>query len=474
MKNKESKKGILDFLLEGSNNLASNIVKSGSFRLCTIMVSVIVLTGILITNGCSGPSEFDKTVVEGHAYAANSPLSNATVTVYSPEGDLLGTASSEQDGYYKVEDVPIYEFYTATAEKETTEGSEPVWNLSGQGSAFECDITPFTTLAVLLADYDDIRYGEAKTELFDWLDIDKDPFVAVHYSDSLSDVNLDIINYAIQFDPEGVQGWAEKVLGAYVRGTEPNEMWQESGGLLQGGGMPYEEEQAQLVWEEALKRERGGTFVAEIQMFLTEQNGRKSERKLTYYRQEQDLTNRDIFIHFRAPADIINSSYLTQMHSGLAKNWVYFSSFKKIRKIIRSDYSNPFFDSDFTYEDIAFYTQGTYTASGLTETKYSGELAFTVDIVKNDEYTGYSHAEVTILKDTWIIVKSVMFDQNEPKNAVKQLTFTDYEEIQGIQTSMKITMENLETGTVTSFETVSAEYNVDIPPETFTTRNMEK
>lgn len=452
------------------DNFGNSTLKSNFFRSCTMIVSLIVMAGILNTNSCDEPTKVDKTVVEGHTNTANSPLSDATVNIYSPDGDLLGTTSSDQDGYFKMQDVPLYEFYRTTAEKETTEGSEISWNLSGQGTTTECNITPFTTLAVLLADYDDIQYEQAKTELFEWLDIDRDPFVAIHHGDSLSNVNPEIINYAIQADTAGVQGWAEKVLGAYVRSAEPNEMWQESSGLYQGGGT---KEQAQLVWEEALNRERGETFRAAIQMYLIEQNGRKSVREFYYFRQEQDLTNRNFFIHFMGPADVKNSKYLSIMQNGYVKNWIYLSSFKKTRKIVRSDYSKTFFDSDFTYEDIAFYMQGTYTASNLNETEYNGTPAFIVDIVKNDEYTAYSHAEITILKDSWVMVKSVMFDQNEPSKAVKQLSFTDYEEIQGIQTSRKMTMENLETGTVTSLELKKAEFNVDIPVGTFTKRNLE-
>lgn len=455
-------------------NSANFSASSGFLKLCKIMVSAIALAGILITIGCDGSSGSDETVVEGHVYAANSPLSDAEVTIYSPDGELLGTASTQQDGYYRVPDMPVYESYMATAEKTTSEETETNWKLSGQGPAFVCNITPFTTLAGSLADYDEISYRKAETELFEWLDINTDPFIAAYYGENLPNVNLDSLNYAIQSDQEGVQGWAEKVLGAYIRGAEPNVMWQESGGLLQDDGMPTEDQQAQRIWEQALKRDRGDTFVADMKMMLISQNGRKTLRKLTYYRQEQDLNNRDVFIHFFTPADIRNSTYLTNMRNGLVKNWVYLSAFRKIRKIVRADYSIPFFDSDFTYEDIAFYTQGTYSASDLTEAEYNGVPAFTVDIVKNDEYTGYSNAKVTILKDSWIIVKSVMFDKNEPENVVKQLTFTEFEEIQGIATPIWITMENLLTGTLTELETVRAVYNEDIPPETFTKRNMQK
>jgi len=109
---------------------------------------------------------------------------------------------------------------------------------------------------------------------------------------------------------------------------------------------------------------------------------------------------------------------------------------QKVRKLIRKDLSSDLFDTDFTYEDIAFYTHGIYTASNSEEIDHNGKEAYKLTIEKNDEYTSYSHTEVTILKSSLSMVESVMYDKENPDTPVKHLTFSNFEMIQDFSTPM--------------------------------------
>jgi hypothetical protein len=115
-----------------------------------------------------------------------------------------------------------------------------------------------------------------------------------------------------------------------------------------------------------------------------------------------------------------------------------------------------------------------YVASNLKEEKYNGEDVYALTVKKKDSDTSYSKVDMKISKDKRVILKSAMYDKDDPTKLIKVMTAEDLEKIQDIWTPKKVTMKDLQKGTSTTLETVRIKYDLELAPEEFTKRNMQK
>ncbi|GAB4281218.1 MAG: outer membrane lipoprotein-sorting protein [Candidatus Rifleibacteriota bacterium] len=231
---------------------------------------------------------------------------------------------------------------------------------------------------------------------------------------------------------------------------------------------------AQEVLQQVEDRYVGKTSKANVIMKLIDKSGNVRERKMTISRRKKDNVNKDNFILFAAPPDIRNTSYLVNEVNKNKQKWIYLSAFKKIRKIVAEDYGMSFVSSDFTYEDMEDIHAQDYTASNLKEEKYNGEDVYSISITKNDSNTSYSRVDMKISKEKLIVLKSEMYDKKDPNKLIKVMTAENIEKIQDIWTPRTVTMKDLVKGTSTVLETVKIKYDLDLPDDEFSKRNMEK
>lgn len=134
------------------------------------------------------------------------------MSIYAADGTLLGQALTDENGFYGLDGLTPSDSYQVTASGGTLDGEDYPGTLSGRCSDLPCDITPLTTLIDLLADQEDITYGEANTRLLNWLALDTDPFMADHQG---IEVDLAAVRVALLHHPGGVDGWLSAVLDAF-------------------------------------------------------------------------------------------------------------------------------------------------------------------------------------------------------------------------------------------------------------------
>lgn len=231
---------------------------------------------------------------------------------------------------------------------------------------------------------------------------------------------------------------------------------------------------AQEVLQKVEDRYVGKTSKANVIMKLVDKSGAVRERKMTISRRKKDNVNKDNFIYFAAPSDIRNTRYLVNEVNHKKQKWIYLSAFKKIRKIVAEDYGLAFVSSDFTYEDIEDIHADDYIATDLKEEKLNGEDVYSICAKKKDTNTSYAQTIMKVSKDKMLILKAEMYDKKNPNKLIKVLTATNLEKIQNIWTAKTVEMKDLRKGTSTILETVKIKYDLDLPEDEFSKRNMEK
>ena len=231
---------------------------------------------------------------------------------------------------------------------------------------------------------------------------------------------------------------------------------------------------AQEVLEKVENRYIGKTSKARMRMTLELKGGGKKERELELYRSKADNRNQNLFIHFLSPADILNTTYLIVEKDRNKDKWIYLPSFKKTRKIVSKDNTSSFVSSDFTYEDLDTIHADEYDASELAEETVEGEPCWRLTAVKKDlTDSGYAKMRLFVSKEKELPIKAELYDKASGAHT-KTLVVRDLKRIQDIWTAHSTVMSDLANGTRTTLELKACEYDLDLPAETFTKRNMEK
>ncbi|PKL43197.1 MAG: hypothetical protein CVV41_10790 [Candidatus Riflebacteria bacterium HGW-Riflebacteria-1] len=231
---------------------------------------------------------------------------------------------------------------------------------------------------------------------------------------------------------------------------------------------------AQEVLQKVEDRYIGNTSKAQVQMDIVDKSGNVRERKMVISRRKTDASNKDNFIHFVAPPDIRNTTYLVNEKNRDRQKWIFLSAFKKTRKIVAEDYALAFVSSDFTYENMDEIRADDYVASDLKEEKFNGMDVYTVTAVKKDQNTSYSKIVLKVCKSSFTILHTDMYDKKDAAKLVKVMTAENLETVQNIVTPMKVTMKDLSKGTHTVLTTAKIAYDLPLPAEEFSQRNMEK
>lgn len=110
--------------------------------------------------------------------AINGPLAFADVSVYAPDGRLLGQSTTGPDGRYQLT-VDLPPPYRVTVQGGMLDETPYTAVLRGEcESGEDCNVTPFTTAVAQLIDEHGFNVGDARALLANSLSIEEDPFVS--------------------------------------------------------------------------------------------------------------------------------------------------------------------------------------------------------------------------------------------------------------------------------------------------------
>ena len=104
--------------------------------------------------------------------------------------------------------------------------------------------------------------------------------------------------------------------------------------------------------QKVFDRNRGQSSVSKAQMILVDKNENKRKRHFTSKRVLADGLERQL-IRFTSPADIEGTGFLTIEKQGYeTEQFLFLPALRRSRRIVTSQKSHRFVNSDFTYEDM--------------------------------------------------------------------------------------------------------------------------
>jgi outer membrane lipoprotein-sorting protein len=204
--------------------------------------------------------------------------------------------------------------------------------------------------------------------------------------------------------------------------------------------------------------------VAQTTMILKNAQGIENIRKLEIKKIESKEGDKSL-INFLYPPDIKETKLLSFEQLGEDdKQWLYLPALKRVKRISSSNKSGSFMASEFSYEDIASQNYENYSYEDAVQNVMLQEQScFKITRIPKEENSAYSKQILYIDTQTYLAKFGEYYDKQN--KLLKEISFLQYKNIDGVYRVQKIEMKNVQTGKSSLLhfdeETINAGLNTD-------------
>jgi outer membrane lipoprotein-sorting protein len=251
-----------------------------------------------------------------------------------------------------------------------------------------------------------------------------------------------------------------------------------SSGFLTSPVLALEEMEARQVAVNVDEREDGDNETSDMEMTLTNKRGQNRIRKVTTYRKDYGEDSKSVMF-FLEPADVKGTGFLSWSYDDKNKDddqWLYLPALKKVRRISSSGKADYFMGTDFTYSDMGDRDVDDYTYAHIDTEVIDGIECYHLERLPRDDTvideTGYSRTEIWVRPDIWMMTKAVFFDKKG--KLLKELTVSDFEEVNGIWVANTMHMNNIQKEHQTTLTFSNNQFNTDLDDDFFSQRRLTK
>ncbi len=224
--------------------------------------------------------------------------------------------------------------------------------------------------------------------------------------------------------------------------------------------------------QQVFDRNRGDNSASDAIMVLVDKNGHKRTRTFRNLRMlKNDLETQ--LIRFTSPADIEGTAFLTVEKPGWETDqFLFLPALRRTRRIVSSQKSSRFVNSDFTYEDMERHRVDDYTYTITGSVTTAGVDCYILETTpKPATVSQYAKTIGHIAKATLVPLYGEYFDAKGTK--IKQYKVLNLEIIQKIWTESTVLMEDLKKNHQTYIKIQHIEYNTDIDPSQLSRQALE-
>ena len=215
----------------------------------------------------------------------------------------------------------------------------------------------------------------------------------------------------------------------------------------------------------------GDDGIAEVNMVITDSQGRKRIRKFTILRKDTtDGGEQKFYVYFYKPEDVRDMVYMVWKHLGRDDDrWLYLPALDLVRRIAATDKRSSFVGSHFVYEDVSGrgIDEDTHELVGEENGCYKVK-----NVPKSKKNVEFAYYYVWIKKDNFMPIKAEYYDSRGKK--YRLIEALKVEDIQGHPTITKMKATNLDSGgnTVISYDRV--QYDINLTDDIFTERYLRR
>jgi outer membrane lipoprotein-sorting protein len=220
-------------------------------------------------------------------------------------------------------------------------------------------------------------------------------------------------------------------------------------------------------------RYAGDSAQYNLTMTLLSGRGAPRVREVSYYFKDYGDTDKILMV-FKTPRDVAGTGYLSFGYDTDQDDdvWLYLPAMKRVRRISGSGKNDDFMGTDFTYEDMGSrsLSKDTFTLQG--EETLDGAPCWVVEAKPTDTNDPYGRRVIWVRKDSSLIAAADYYDRRN--RLLKELRLSGITRIDGVWTTRRMEMTNVQSGHSTVIEMSDIRFNVPLEDSLFTVATLER
>jgi outer membrane lipoprotein-sorting protein len=231
-------------------------------------------------------------------------------------------------------------------------------------------------------------------------------------------------------------------------------------------------ENPRQIIEEAQKRTDAKSQRYEGLLQVFDSKGKISDKRWSLERLGSHGASKAV-LRFTSPAEVKGIALLIVNHPERASDqWMWTPAIERDRRIALQDRSTRFFGTDFSFEDLEERDVDQYDYAIAGDESVDGAACWKIQSTpKESKSSQYTRSIVWIRKDNYTFARIENYIKDQ---AVRQLNYSDIQNVQGIWTARQMEMTDLRRGSRTRLTLDKLKYNVPVKDEDFTLQAIRR
>jgi outer membrane lipoprotein-sorting protein len=223
---------------------------------------------------------------------------------------------------------------------------------------------------------------------------------------------------------------------------------------------------ARRIVDEAQKRTDAKSQRYEGLLQVFDAKGRITDKQWSFERIGSHGRSKSV-LRFTAPAEVKGVALLVVNHPDRASDqWMWRPAIERDTRVALQDRSTRFFGTDFSFEDLEERDVNQYDYQLLGDETIDDAPCWKIQSTpKETKSSQYTRSIVWVRKDTYAFARIENFIRAQ---AVRRLTYSRIENVQGIWTARQLEMLDLRRGSRTRLTLEKLQYNVPMSDSDFT------
>lgn len=227
--------------------------------------------------------------------------------------------------------------------------------------------------------------------------------------------------------------------------------------------------------KEAKLRDYGwGDSTADMQMILSNKQGKTSLREIRIKSMEVENDGDKSLTIFDQPRDVRGTAFLSFSHAVTPdEQWLFLPALKRVKRISSSSKSGPFMGSEFAFEDLSSFEVEKYSYEFIKEETVNGLDSYLVKYTPEYKNSGYKYQLVWLDKKELRSHKIEFYDRKG--SLLKTLVSENYQRY--LDTYWRpdlMTMVNHQTGKSTQLKWLNYRFKVGLRAKDFSKSSLKR
>lgn len=237
-------------------------------------------------------------------------------------------------------------------------------------------------------------------------------------------------------------------------------------------GIVHAADDARTIVAEAQKRTDANSQRYEGLLQVFDAKGKITDKQWSFERIGSHGRSKSV-LRFTAPAEVKGVALLVVNHPDRASDqWMWTPAIERDRRIALQDRSTRFFGTDFSFEDLEERDVNQYDYQLVGDATIDDAACWKIQSTpKETKSSQYTRSIVWVRKDNYAFARIENFVKDQ---AVRRLTYSHIENVQGIWTARQMEMLDVRRGSRTRLTLEKLQYNLPMNDEDFTLQALRR